>query len=211
MRLFCHLTIAAAAFFQRGGTWQQPTMVTVHNSVRAETDLYFSKTARDDGAFGKLRHRRDMASIEKQDVVRMNRDTLYLSGVFDLDAGPLTIALPDAGKRFMSMQVISQDHYTTDVAYGPGTFSYTRDQVGTRYVYIIIRTLADPQNPQDIKSRTACRTRSRSSKPAPASSSCRPGTRHHKARRARHFPRSARSAAPSTGSAGRRTSIRSTT
>lgn len=152
MRLFCHLTIAAAALLLSGAALaQQPTMVTVHNFVRAETDLYFSKTARDDGAFGKLRHRRDMASIEKQDVVRMNRDTLYSSGVFDLDAGPLTIALPDAGKQFMSMQVISQDHYTTDVAYGPGTFSYTRDQVGTRYVYIIIRTLADPQNPQDIK------------------------------------------------------------
>jgi hypothetical protein len=39
----------------------------------------------------------------------MNRDTLYSSGVFDLDAAPITITLPDAGKRFMSTQVISQD------------------------------------------------------------------------------------------------------
>jgi hypothetical protein len=36
----------------------------------------------------------------------MNRDTRYSAAVFDLDAGPVTIALPDAGKRFMSMQVI---------------------------------------------------------------------------------------------------------
>jgi hypothetical protein len=34
----------------------------------------------------------------------MNRDTLYSSGVFDLDAAPLTISLPDAEKRVMSMQ-----------------------------------------------------------------------------------------------------------
>jgi hypothetical protein len=27
----------------------------------------------------------------------------------DLDAGPVTITLPDAGKRFMSMQVINED------------------------------------------------------------------------------------------------------
>ena len=42
----------------------------------------------------------------------MNRDTLYSAAVFDLDAGPVTITLPDAGKRFMSMQVIDEDQYT---------------------------------------------------------------------------------------------------
>jgi para-nitrobenzyl esterase len=140
------LVLAGAA---SGQTASVP--VNVHNFVRAETDLYFGKTARDDGAFGTLRHRREMAPIDRQDVVRMNRDTLYSSGVFDLDAGPLTITLPDAGKRFMSMQVVSQDHYTTEVVYGPGAFTYGRDKVGTRYVYVIIRTLADPGNAQDVK------------------------------------------------------------
>jgi para-nitrobenzyl esterase len=96
-----------------------------------------------------------MADIDKQDVVRMNRDTLYSSGVFDLDAAPLTITLPNAGTRFMSMQVISEDHYTTEVVYGPGIFTYTKDEVGTRYVYIIIRTLADVDNPQDLKAANA--------------------------------------------------------
>jgi hypothetical protein len=32
--------------------------------------------------------------------------------VFDLDAAPVMITLPNAGNRFMSMQVISEDHYT---------------------------------------------------------------------------------------------------
>ena len=35
----------------------------------------------------------------------------------------------------MSMQVISQDHYTTEVVYGPGRFTYDRDKIGTRYVF----------------------------------------------------------------------------
>ena len=61
---------------------------------------------------------RTPASIDNQAVVRMNRDTLYASGVFDLDAGPVTITLPDAGKRFMSMQVIDEDEYTPMVVYG---------------------------------------------------------------------------------------------
>lgn len=122
--------------------------VTVGNFIRAESDTYFKGTV-EAGAFGKLQHRRTIASIDKQDVVRMNRDTLYSSGVFDLDAGPTTITLPDTGKRFMSMQVISEDHYTVDVAYAPGRFTYSKDKVGTRYVYLIIRTLVDPEIPDD--------------------------------------------------------------
>ena len=96
-----------------------------------------------------------MADIDNQDVVRMNCDTLYSSGVFDLDAAPITITLPDVGKRFMSMQVISEDHYAVDVVYAPGAFTYTRDKVGARYVYVIVRTLADAADPQDIKTANA--------------------------------------------------------
>jgi para-nitrobenzyl esterase len=128
----------------------QPVPVTVGNFIRAETDFYF-KTRE----FGKLNHSRDMAPIDKQDVVRMNRDTLYSSGVFDLDAGPATVTLPDAGQRFMSMQVISQDHYTTEVVYAPGTFTYTKDNVGTRYVFVLVRTLANPEDAADVKAANA--------------------------------------------------------
>jgi hypothetical protein len=154
LALALQVLLSAPASAQAGDS-TKPIPVNVHNFVRAESDLYFAKTAINDGAFGKLRHRRAMASVDKQDVVRMNRDTLYSHGVFDLDAAPLKISLPDAGKRFMSMQVISQNHYTTEVVYGPGTFSYTKDKVGTRYVYIIIRTLADPENAEDVKAANA--------------------------------------------------------
>jgi len=132
---------------------EQPVPVTVGTFIRAETDLYFGKKAID--GFGKFEHSRNMADIEHQDVVRMNRDTLYSSGVFDLEAAPVTVTLPDAGKRFMSMQVISQDHFTTEVVYGPGRFTFTKEDVGTRYVFLLIRTLADPQNSDDIKAANA--------------------------------------------------------
>ena len=128
--------------------------VTLDNFIRAETDMYFGKSVAD-GGFGKLKHRRQMADIDKQDVVRMNRDTIYSSGVFDLDAAPVTITLPDTGKRFVSMQVVSEDHFTIAVEYGPGTFTYTKEKVGTRYVFIIIRTLANPENSEDVKEANA--------------------------------------------------------
>jgi hypothetical protein len=80
----------------------------------------------------------------------MNRDTLYSAAVFDLDAGPVTIALPDAGKRLMSMQVIDQDHYTHGVFYG-GKHALTKKDIGTRYVLMAVRTLVDPANADDVK------------------------------------------------------------
>ncbi|HEX5575605.1 MAG TPA: DUF1254 domain-containing protein, partial [Gemmatimonadales bacterium] len=122
---------------------ETPVPVNVSNFARAETDLYFGRTVKE-GAFGTLRHRRTATPVEKQDVVRMNRDTLYSSGVFDLEAAPVTVSLPHPGRRFMSMQVLSQDHFTTEVVYAPGHFTYTRPRVGTRYVALIIRTLVDP-------------------------------------------------------------------
>ena len=123
--------------------------VNAMNFPRAETDLYFSRFVKQ-GGLGKLAHRRAPTSIDEQDVVRMNRDTLYTSGVFDLDAAPVTITLPDPGRRFMSMLVVSEDHYAMDVVYGPGRFTYDRAKVGTRYAAFLIRTLASADDTRDI-------------------------------------------------------------
>jgi len=124
--------------------------VTVYNFVRAESDLYASNIMKDSGSIGKLVHRREPASIEKQSVIRLNRDTLYSSGVFDLDVAPVTITLPDSGKRFMSLQSISEDHYARTY-YGTEPRTFTRANVGTRYLVVAIRTLVDPADPEDVK------------------------------------------------------------
>jgi hypothetical protein len=84
-------------------------------------------------------------------VVRLNRDTLYSAGVFDLDAGPVTITLPDAGQRFMSLQIISEDQYVPAVIYKPGSYTFTKDDIGTRYMVTAFRTLVDPNDPEDVK------------------------------------------------------------
>lgn len=124
--------------------------VTIDNFIRAESDLYIGNLVKE-GGLGKIAHRREPAAIDQQTVIRLNRDTLYSSAVFDLDAGPVSITLPDAGKRFMSMQVISEDHYVPEVVYGAGTYKIDKDKVGTRYVLVGIRTLVDPTDPEDVK------------------------------------------------------------
>jgi hypothetical protein len=104
-----------------------------------------------DGSFGKFTHNRELTPIDKQLVVRSNRDTLNSTAVFDLDAGPVTVTLPNAGKDFMSMQVIDEDMYTPQVIYNAGSYTFTREQVGTRYVLLGVRILVDPTNPEDVK------------------------------------------------------------
>ncbi|WP_313378391.1 DUF1254 domain-containing protein [Achromobacter insolitus] len=126
------------------------TMVGVDNFVRAETDLYMAKIVAD-GSFGRFVHSREPASVSAQNVIRMNRDTLYSGAVFDLDAGAVTITLPEAGKRFMSMQVVNQDHYVPAVFYGAGRHTLSKESIGTRYVFVAIRTLVDPADPKDVQ------------------------------------------------------------
>jgi hypothetical protein len=130
---------------------QNAVPVTIDNFATAESDLYFGNGIKEAGGIGKFFHNRAPVAVDKQIVIRMNRDTLYSSAVFDLDAGPVTITLPDAGKRFMSMQVISEDHYAPMVVYAPTTLTLTKENVGTRYVMAAVRTLADPNNPADLK------------------------------------------------------------
>ncbi|MEJ8858802.1 DUF1214 domain-containing protein [Variovorax robiniae] len=121
--------------------------VTPDNFIRAETDRYFANVA--SYAFGKLRHYRDFVPLDKVAVVRINRDTLYSVGVFDLDAGPVTVTLPDTGKRYISLVAYSEDHYASPAIYKPGSYTFSREQLGTRYAMIGIRTLFDPASPTD--------------------------------------------------------------
>jgi hypothetical protein len=137
----------SAALAQTGDS--KPIPVTPDNFNRAETDVYFAGIVKE-GAFGKLLPHRQPMTIESP-IIRPNRDTLYSYGVFDLDAGPVTVTLPDAGKRFLSMQVLDEDQYTSEVVYGAGRHTYTREGIGTRYVSLGIRILVDPASPEDVQ------------------------------------------------------------
>lgn len=123
--------------------------VTAENFVRAETDRYFAGLVRR-GGFGKWYHNREVTPVNQQTVVRMNRDTLYSAAVFDLDAGPVSVTLPDAGNRYLSMQAIDQDHYVPSVVYAAGKHVYGREQVGTRYAMIVVRILVNPADARDV-------------------------------------------------------------
>jgi hypothetical protein len=126
----------------------QTIPVNADNFNRAESDMYWGTIVKD-GGFGTLVHHRALYPIDAP-IVRPNRDTLYSMSVFDFDAGPVTITLPSAGKRFMSMQVIDGDQYTHAVYYVAGSYTFSSQNIGTRYGLLGIRMLVDPANQEDM-------------------------------------------------------------
>ena len=94
------------------------------------------------------------APLDKQTVIRMNRDTLYSSAIVDISKGA-TLTLPDSGKRYMSVMVVNEDHYINKVFHKGGTYKLTMKEFGTPYVVISARTLANPLDAKDLKEANA--------------------------------------------------------
>jgi len=124
--------------------------VNVLNYIRAESDMQFKGYAAKAGGLGKMLHLREAYSVENQVTIRGNRDTLYSMAVLDLQS-PATVSKPESPDRFQSLLVISQDHYMPVLKHGGGDVTLTMDNVGTRYVAILFRTFADPNDPEDMK------------------------------------------------------------
>jgi hypothetical protein len=124
--------------------------VTALNYIRAESDMQFKAYATKAGGVGKFLHLREPYSVEDQTTIRGNRDTLYSFCVFDLSS-PATIVKPTSPDRFQSLLVISQDHFNPVLMHGAGEVTLDLDTVGTRYAAALVRTFADPDDPEDLR------------------------------------------------------------
>ena len=123
--------------------------VTVDNYVRAETARMFDGTIERAGGSNRFVHNRVPTPVDKQNVIRMNRDTLYSQGVFDISQGG-TLTLPDPAGRYMTVMVINEDHYINRVFSEAGRYDLTVDEFDTDYVAVFMRTFVDPNNPDDV-------------------------------------------------------------
>lgn len=123
--------------------------VTVDNFVRAETDQIFKSYVNKD-AFGKFLHVRAPVALDKQDVIRMNRDTLYSAAVVDASQGA-TLTLPDSKGRYMSVMIVSEDHRVEKVYHEPGTYRLSVEEHGSRFVAPVMRIFVDPEDPDDVR------------------------------------------------------------
>lgn len=69
------------------------TIVNVDNFARAETARIFDDILRMTGGVNRWVHYRSPTPVDKQPVIRMNRDTLYSSAIVDITEGA-QITLP---------------------------------------------------------------------------------------------------------------------
>ena len=104
--------------------------ITIDNFVRAESDTAMRNIVNQVG-LGKFGHLRTPTPLDNQTIIRMNRDTLYSPAILDLST-PATVILPDTGGRYMTLQVVNQDHYMFAVS-KPGRHELTKERVGSRY------------------------------------------------------------------------------
>ena len=124
--------------------------VDVDNFARAETHRMFADLQRNAGGVNRFAHNRKPASVDEQTVIRMNRDTLYSFAIVDLSAGA-TLTVPDAGRRYLSVMAVDEDHYVNRVLHDPGRYDLSVEELGSRYVAIAVRTLVDPRDPDDAE------------------------------------------------------------
>jgi hypothetical protein len=126
------------------------TKVNVDNYVRAETAAQFDRFIAGAGGINTWDQDRQPIPIDKQNVIRMNRDTLYSFAVVDISGGA-TLTLPDAGDRYMTVMVVNEDEFINKVFHQSGTFELTTDEFGSSHVLLAGRILADPTDAADIK------------------------------------------------------------
>jgi len=132
-----------------GATTNPAIVVNADNFDRAQTDFEFAGIIKQAGGINKLHSNRAPTPIDKQNIIRMNRDTLYSTGVVNISKGA-TVSLPETGKRYMSLMIINSDGYVNDVFYGAGSYKLTTQRFDTPYVGVVIRTLANPEDAADL-------------------------------------------------------------
>jgi hypothetical protein len=124
-------------------------VVNVDNFDKAQTDFEFDGIIKLAGGINKVHSNRTPTPIDKQNVIRMNRDTLYSLGVVNISKGA-TVTLPDTGKRYMSLMIINNDGYVNEVFYGGGSYKLTMEKFDTPFVGVVVRTLANPEEAADL-------------------------------------------------------------
>lgn len=123
--------------------------VNADNFARAESDLMFSRIHADAGGVNRWNHFREPSPLDHQPIVRLNRDTLYSSCIADLSE-PVVLTVPDSGDRYLSVMVVSQDHFIPQIFHAPGEYRLTREELGSDYVLLASRIMVDPADPADV-------------------------------------------------------------
>ncbi|MBO3117441.1 DUF1214 domain-containing protein [Winogradskyella sp. DF17] len=130
----------------------EPVIVNVDNFARAETAFQFDRALSlvEGGEVNKFIHFRNPTPLDKQTVIRMNRDTYYSAAIVDISKGA-TLSIPETNGRYVSVMVVNEDHYINEIYHKAGTYKLGMKKFGTPYVMVSIRILVNSFDPEDVK------------------------------------------------------------
>jgi len=146
--LFFICALAFLALVEAEGQETSAVKVTPETYIRAESDRQFGIIPKMAGGLNKLYHFRQPTPLDKQNIVRMNRDTLYSLGIVDTSKGA-TITVPEIPKdRYVSVILADNDHYCPFVIYTAGVHELPTD---TKYLAIGVRIqVINPNDAEEI-------------------------------------------------------------
>lgn len=149
MGVFDWLKAGAALLLSAGIAGAEPVPVELKDFPTAESHLMMRVTLDTYDNLGKWYHFREFSPIDEQTIVRMNRDTLYSSIVLDLTE-PATLVMPEGDGRYQMLLVVNEQHFARKAIYEPGEHLLTQEDMGSRYVFVIARTLVNASDPEDL-------------------------------------------------------------
>ncbi len=114
--------------------------VTLDNFIHADsTRAYLKELAQSNGKVNVLRPVRELTNADNQDVIRMNRDTLYTRVILDVKGGAsITVKKYDG---YQNINVIDINHSQIASLTGDGTLKVDESMLTEgHHAYVIVRT-----------------------------------------------------------------------
>ncbi len=145
---FTVLTLLLSCFLVACNS-QAKEPVNYENFAEVETNLTAGRIVKAAEGVNKWIHFKSPTPLDKQTIIRMNRDTLYSIALVDVSQGA-TITVPKVKERYLSIAVMNEYGYTCMVELGGGTYELNPENVGSNYAFVIMRSFVDADNTKDI-------------------------------------------------------------
>ena len=132
------------------------TILTDENFALAESQIIFKSyvskiaAATNTNGVGVFMHNRTAADPKNRTIVRLNFDTQYSSAIVDLSE-EATLTMPETDGRYQSAWFITEEHYNPMAINKPGTYKINEENMGSKYVIIVIRTQVNMSDPDDLE------------------------------------------------------------
>jgi hypothetical protein len=126
----------SALFADTGGGG---TEITLENFIHADSTRAYLKELDKAGKVNVIRHERALVDADTQDVIRMNRDTLYSRIILDVKGGASITTKPYEG--YQNINVLDINHSQIASLNGAGTLKVDESMLTEgQHAYVIVRT-----------------------------------------------------------------------